>query len=197
LAITEVSICNSALSKIGAERINSLSDNTAAGRLAREQYAKTRDSLLMEHPWKFCVGRKELGLAVYVPVYEYEKAFQLPPDLLRIIDTDLTEFPSIGETPWDTEIDPDTQLRYLVTNADSVKIKYIKMVGEAFFTPLFAEILAWRLAAEWAYALTQNASLAALFDTKYKEKIREARSFSAMEASPKVVEADDWFLSRF
>lgn len=196
MAITEVSICNSALAKVGAGRITSLSDTSVQGQLAREQYAKLRDSLLMEHPWKFAVGRKELGLSVYVPKYEYEKAFQLPPDLLRIIDTNLSEFPSIGETPWDTEIDPDTQLRYLVTNEDSVTIKYIKLVGEAFFTPLFAEVLAWRCAAEWAYALTQNASLATLFDQKYKEKIREARSFSAMEASPKVVEADDWFLSR-
>jgi hypothetical protein len=76
-------------------------------------------------------------------------------------------------------------------------IKYITKVNEAFFTPLFAEVLAMRLASEWAYAITQNASLVQIMESKYKEKIREARSMSAMEASPKQVEANDWFFSRF
>lgn len=195
MAISEVSISNSALSKIGADTILTLNDNTTQGRLANQQYAKVRDSLLQEHPWKFAVGRKELALsATYTPAFEYEKAFQLPEDLLRLIETDLDR---VSYEAWDTEIDTNTELRYLVTNADSVKIKYISKVSEAHFTPLFAEVLAARLAAEWAYAITQNASLAQLLDSKYKEKLREARSMSAMEASPKQVEADEWFNSRF
>lgn len=195
--ISAVSISNSALSKIGAGRITSLNDNTTQGQLAKEQYEKVRDSLLQEHPWKFAIARVELGLAVFKPVFEYENAFELPADLLRIIDTEFSQMRGIGEIAWDTEIDPNTNLRYFVTNNDTAKIKYIRRVDEAYFTPLFAEVLAWRLASEWAYPLTQNASLAQLYESKYQDKLREARSFSAMEASPKRVEADDWFLSRY
>lgn len=196
MVVNPVSICNSALSKLGAERITSLNDQTAAGVLCKEQYEKLRDSLLMEHPWKFAIARKSLALTTYVPAYEYEKAFQLPTDVMRILDADLSQ-QTIGEIHWDMEVDHNTGERYLVTNESTVSIKYIKFVGEARFTPLFAEVLAGRLAKEFAYPLTQSSTIAQLMAKNYEDMLRNARSFNAMEGSVKQVEADDWRLARY
>jgi hypothetical protein len=196
LVISDVSICNSALSKLGAERITSLNDQTAAGVLCKEQYEKLRDSLLMEHPWKFAIARANLALTVFVPTWQYTKAFQLPVDVLRILDTDQNQG-TIGEVSWDMEIDPNTGERYLVTNEDAVAIKYLKKVSETRFTPLFAEVLAARLSKEFAYPLTQSSTITQLMAKNYDDMLKMARSFNAMESSVKQVEANDWFFSRF
>ena len=45
LTTTEVSICNSALIKVGAERITSLSDSNKRAQLCSEQYSKMRDEV--------------------------------------------------------------------------------------------------------------------------------------------------------
>jgi len=198
LSISETSICNSALSKIGADRILSLDDNTAQGRLCKEQYAKLRDSLLMEHPWNFAVGRKELGLSTFKPAFKYDNAFEIPNDCLRILECDFNEYISIGaDRPWDVEIDPDTENKYLVTNESSVKILYIKSVLEARFTAMFAEVLAYRLAMEFAYPLTQSASLVEDMTRKYMKALADCRSFDGAEGSLKQVQADDWLYARY
>lgn len=196
MAISDVSICNSALIKLGAERISSLTDDNKRARLCNEQYAKIRDDFLRAHPWNFAVARKELGLsATFTPAFEYDYAFVIPSDVLRILAVDFNLGPAIGEIPWAVEVD-DTGVKHLVTNSSTAKIKYIKRVLEARFDDNFAELLSTKLAADLAYAITQSTSIAELLDKKFREKMREVRSLDAMEGSVPTVEADEWFLAR-
>lgn len=198
MAISDTSICNSALIKVGADRIIDLNEDNKRARICKEQYPKLRDDLLRSHPWNFAITRKELALsATYTPPYEFDNAFVIPSDCLRILDNDLNEPIGIGEVHWVVETDPNTNQRVLLCNSSTVIIKYLKRVGEAFFTDDFAEVLATLLARDISYALTQNASLTQLLDEGYKAKLRDARSFDAQEGSVKQVQADDWYLSRF
>jgi len=197
LATTDVSICNSALSKLGAERISSLSNATKEGKLCKEQYAKRRDALLQSHPWNFAVTRRSLAeSATYTPPFEYEKAFVVPNDVLRVLVIDANIPLQIGEKKWAVEIDPDTNQKVLLSNVDSVAIKYIKSVPEAFFTPLFSELLALDLAKDWAWNLTQSNTVLQLVSREFEDKLKAARSYDAQEGSPPQVDADDWLLAR-
>jgi len=197
LSVTSaVSICNSALIKLGADRINALNEDNKRARLCNEQYPKLRDDLLRSHPWNFATTRVALSESTYVPSYEYEKSFLIPSDNLRVLSTDLNLSPSIGEIPWDIETNPLTSERVLVTNASTVNIKYIKLVSEEKFDKRFAETLAFMLAADLAYPITQSTTLAKLAERRLVSHLRDTRTFNGQESNLKRVEADDWLVAR-
>ena len=52
--MSEVSICNSALIKLGASRIASLTEDSKEAKLCYEQYPILRDEVQASHPWNFC-----------------------------------------------------------------------------------------------------------------------------------------------
>lgn len=194
--ITNTSICNSALVKLGAERITSLDDNTKRARLCKEQYPKVKEDLLMSHAWNFAITRKTLAAVTHVPTYEFGNAFAIPQDAMRILATSLNEPPGIGERKWAVETDPNTQQKYLLCNQAAVDIKYLKAVDEAYFTPAFAELLAMKLAFDLCYSITQSANLTATIKREYDEKLKRVRSYDAAEGSVPQVEADDFLLAR-
>lgn len=189
MGVTSVTdIQNSALIKLGAERIGSENENNNRARLVKEQYPKIRDDLLRAHPWKFARTRAEL-----VPISpkpnnfpEWLHVFQLPSDCLRII---LTSLPDTA--PWDTE-----QGKFLA-NETPVTIKYIQRVTNVtLFDDNFCEVLAWALACDIAYALTQSSAVKTVADASYKMKLMEARSFNAQQGSSPRVSSDDILNSR-
>jgi len=195
--ISAVSICNSALIKLGAKRIITLGDDSKEAQLCKEQYPKLRDELLRSHPWNFAMSRKELGESTYVPAFTFERAFTIPNDVLRIISTDLNIPPSTVENAWAVETDPnDPDIKYLLTNDTVVNIRYIKKVSEASFTPSFAEVLSLKLAKDIGYAITQSTTLVKLLDADFRERLREIRSYDAQENSLQQVAADDWLTNR-
>jgi hypothetical protein len=183
---TSTSIANSALAKVGAERIASLNDASTRAILCLEQYEKIRDELLYSHPWNFAIGRVELTPLVDQPLYEFAYQYQLPADVLRVIGTDIP-----GMTEWNVEG------RLFLCNFTPVKLKYIKQVTEeALFTPGFSEAFAAKLAAEICYALTQSSERTALLQKEAEFKIRQARSFNGQESLGDRVYADSWLNSR-
>jgi len=190
LSVSEVSICNSALFKIGAEPILAFSDESKNSRICKAQYPVLRDEVLRSHPWNFAIARKELAKLVAVPVYEFESAFQLPTDVLRVLDNEANFESSFVE--WQVEGDK------VLSNDDTMKIKYIKrIVDVSKYDQNFLEVLAFRLAADFAYALVQSLSVQAQMFSAYQQFLRQARSFDAQEGALKQVRADEWFNSRF
>jgi hypothetical protein len=198
MATSEVSIVNSALSKLGAELIITLSDNNKRARFAAEAYPKIRDQVLAAHPWNFAISRKELGLTPNTPAYEFQNEFALPLDVLRVISTDLNVMAQVTETAWSAEISEVTGDRVILTDASGVKIKYIKRITDvAKYPPHFLEALETRLASELAYTLVQSTTLKAELLQEYLLLLRDARSFDAQEGSLPQTRADDWFNQRF
>lgn len=188
MATSETAICNSALVKIGAARISSLSDTTPEGILCNEQYEKLRDDLLYGHPWHFAKVRVELSADATAPEYEWGVRYAIPADCLRVLGTNLQ-----ADDPWVTENG------YILTNATALKILYIKKVTDTTtFSKAFDEVLATRLAAEICYSLTQNASLQKNLYEAFREKLAEARSLDSQESgNVQKVEASEWLNARF
>jgi hypothetical protein len=185
MTISRVSICNSALLKLGAERITALDGSSKEARICEEQYEKMRDLVLQDHPWNFALVRVELASTSNTPVFEWDYEFQLPVDCLRVIRMQERDYEFVVEG------------KKLLTNYDTCKILYISKVEyEANFTAYFAEALAMRLASDLAYNLIQNPGLAGQFLNEYKQFIRDARSIDAQEGTPENVEDNSYILSR-
>ncbi len=81
-----VGICNSALIKLGASTILSLTEGSKNANLCNEQYEKLRDDLLRAHPWNFAAARQKLARLADAPAFGFAYAYQLPAAFLRAIE---------------------------------------------------------------------------------------------------------------
>lgn len=188
MSTSSVEICNSALVKIGATRITSLSDTSKAAIACNDQYDRLRKEVLRAHPWNFAVAYVSLAPTANTPVWDkWEVEFLLPSDVLRILETDLPD-----GCAWEVGYNVDGD-KVLFTNDTSVKIKYIKDVTNTTrFDPSFEEALAFRLAADLAYHLVQSQTVQQSMFRYYKEAVATAMSFDAQEMSAQQVEANAW-----
>lgn len=191
MAASEIEICNSALIKIGQNRITGFTDDSKAARICAEQYAKCRDELLMSHPWNFAMARVELAALTTTPVQvddTYTYQFQLPSDCLRVWKTSL---PGVDD-PWSVEGG------ILLAEVNTIKIQYIRRVTEpGLFSAQFAEVLAWRIAWDISYAITQKLTLTEMMMNGYQKMLSQARTYDSQEGSIQQVEASEWFDSRY
>lgn len=194
MAADSVEIVNSALHKLGAKRITSLSDSVKAAEIANDIYNRLRKEVLRSHPWNFAVKYVDLSATANTPVWdlEYTKEFLLPSDVLRVLETDLYE-----DQKWEIGTNVDNN-KVIFCNVDTLAIKYIKDITDTtIFDANFDECLAYRLAMDMAYPLTQSRALSQDMRKAYKEMLGPAMSFDAQEKSPDVVEANQWIDERY
>ena len=187
--MTEVQICNLALTRIGKDTITSLSENSKAARMCNVHYEPTRDALLEESLWNFAIKRADLSQDVTTPNHEFANRYLLPTDFLRIVRTENEALEYFHEY----RIEGD----YLLTDDGEVAIEYVaKITDPAKFPPQFADLLAQRLAAEICMVLTDNASATEQLWKVYETKLRAARFSDAVQGTPRNIIADTWTNSR-
>ncbi len=183
MAGSEVEICNQALYLIGAERISSLSADSKEARICNDMYSVVRDQLIASHPWNFCIKRAQYSAIDELPdgVYDWDYAFELPADCMRITSID------DPEEPWAREAD------YLYANYTPISIRYIQKVTSVDkFSPMFTKALAYALALEIGTHITQSPTLFERLMKKADDVIRECRSFDGQEGSVTVPDASDF-----
>jgi len=211
MASSPVEICNSALLKLGAERIATFLENNKRARLCSERYDGLRKEVLRAHPWNFAIKRASLNQLVSTPEFEYSFEYQLPADCLRVIKTqeegsagNIILVQAIGgnhlEFGGGLSSVPHFKIegRKLVTNSTAVKILYIKDEEDTtLFDPSFDDALAARIAAEFAYALVQSNSLQANMFALYESSLAKAKTRDGQEGSPDDLQADFFVNARF
>lgn len=181
-----VQICNLGLAKLGDEQITSLTEDKKSARLCNLVYEPLRDSVLRDHFWNFAVDRVALAASTDTPAYDFTTKFALPDDFLRLIDTNL-----VDDAVFKVEG------KFLLTNSDSVSIRYVKRVTDPNqFDWMFIEALAARIAAELAIAITDSRVLSLDLFNLYATKIMEAKTADAQEGTPDDIISDTWLTSR-
>lgn len=186
LGTTVVDICNSALVKIGGATITSLSDPTKEATICNLQFAKLRDQVLEAYPWKFARSRATLALLGTPPAFGFANAFQLPADCLNPLKAE------------DNDVEFKVEGRIILCDDAAFKLEYIaQVVDPSLYTPGFAESLACRLAAELAYAISNNATLAQTMMAAYKATLAESRSINAKQGTSDALDVSSWTRSRF
>jgi hypothetical protein len=188
MAASPVQICNSALIKVGADTIISLSDNNKRASVCNHQYPILRDEVLRSHPWNFAVQTGTLGEITPAPtVGDYSNWFQLPSNCLRVLAVVEPQ-----DAAWEKQGD-----RILI-NSSTCHIEFIKQETDTtIFDKNFEEALSYRIASDLAWSLTQNAALAEKMLEMYEMMLRQARSFDAQEKSVRQVKTSTWLNSRY
>lgn len=188
-AISEVTICNHALSDIGATEIVALTDDSRNARVCNLRYELIRDFILCAHAWNFAQKRFVLATVDEDPVWTEDGVtivYQIPVDCLKI------NFVNIPSSLYKIESDK------ILSNTSGLKIKYTTRVTDPnLFFPLFAEALIAKLAAEIAFPITKSRTLAEqLFKVYHDVKLPEAISEDSQQGTPEVVHQSEWLLSR-
>lgn len=187
MAITDVTIVNSALVKVNAKEIDSLSDTTREARVANARFTDALDEVLVQTPWNFAIVRTQLAALDETPNHEWDYAHQLPtsPYCLQVLDVYGVDDYSIEQ-------------RKILCNTSPIDIKYIKRITNySNLTPLFAEALATYLAIEFSYSLAGKPSLAETWRRHYERMLSKAKRLDAMESKPNRDYNGTWITGRY
>ena len=186
MASTSTEICNSALIKVGAERISSLTENNKRAILCNEQYNKIRKKLLSSHPWNFSTKRVQLTRDAAVPEFEFDFQYSIPSDCLRIF-----RVKNDGNFMYRIEAGK------LLTNESEVYIEYAKDETDvSLFAEYFTEYLAHALAYDLCYAIVQSNAYKQSLKEDVLESRREAKNSDAQEGSPREFDISTWTNAR-
>lgn len=165
-----VEICNSALNQLGASTILALTENSKNGRLCNARYETIKDNVLRSHPWNSAIKRRALASDTATPAWGFAKQFTLPSDCLRILQIE------------NYNQDYKVEGRKILTNDDACKIVYVSNISDPNeMDVMLRETISAALAADIAYAVTANATLAQRMYDKYLEKLKDAKHADASE----------------
>lgn len=180
MTYTDIGICSNALLKVGAENITSYQDGTAEAEIAGSLYPMIRDGLLSSYPWSFALAQKKLPRLADVPVADYQYAYLLPNDFLRVI--------SAGSGKRGRGIEYRIYENRLHTNLPSVNLTYIFRPHESMFPAFFCEALIAKLAAEFCLPLTESTTRAEMLNKLSANLIEKARLIDSQQATPQKFE---------
>jgi hypothetical protein len=183
-----VDICNSALNLLGASTISALTDDSKNARLCNQRYEPVRNRVFRSHAWNCLHKRVQLAQNSTAPVVEYSYAYALPSDCLRVLKVHNGSTDSIK-----SDIDYKIEGRNIVTNEGTVYIIYIAIDTDPNnYDTYLQESISHQLAADLAYAVTNNATLADKYMVRADERLREARFIDATENSLGTIESSEF-----
>lgn len=164
-----IQIINSALARLAANPIISLTDGSKEQITAVNLFEISRKAVLRDHPWNFAIKEAEAPRLADQTPFDFTYAYQLPADCVRLL--------SVRDAG-----DYKVQGRKILTNADRCLITYVSDVQDTeLFDPSFTDLMAQRLAADMAYPIVQSQVTADSMFTIYERKLQKARFVDASE----------------
>ena len=183
-----VDIANSALNLLGASTISAFTDDSKNARLINQRYEPVRNRVFRSHAWNCLHKRVQLAQNSTAPVVEYSHAYALPSDCLRVLKIHNGTTDSIASA-----IDYKLEGRNIVTDEGTIYLIYIALDTDPNnYDTYLQESISHQLAADLAYAVTNNATLADKYMTRADERLREARFIDATENSLGTIESSEF-----
>jgi len=183
-----VDICNSALNLLGASTISALTDDTKNARLCNQRYEPVRNRIFRSHPWNCLIKRVQLAQDSDAPVIEFANQYTLPTDCLRVLKIHNGTTDSVASA-----LEYKIEGRKIKTNEGTVYLVYVALDTDPNnYDAYVQEAISHQLAADIAYAVTNNATLANNYMSRADERLREARFIDATENSVDTIEANEF-----
>lgn len=190
MAATVVGICNRALQKLGASRVEALTEDSKNARACNACYEPLRDSLLRTYRFKFSILRATLAADAVAPTWGRSNSFQLPTDFLAIAPR--YEEDNASRSDWEFEG------QKILTNDDApLYLRYVTQISDpTVMDALFRELLSTTMALEMCEELTQSNSKKESLRNDRNEILAAARRAGSMETQPSTSPDDDWITAR-
>jgi hypothetical protein len=163
MAISEVTISNMALSRIGvSQRIASMTELSAEAGACNLWYELCRDYVLEDFDWSF--ARKRVALTLLSPQdpplpWGYE--FSWPADCIaaREIDPGVQIKRAVDRIPFEVVMRDATSRKILTTIQDPTLIYTARVTNPTMFSAVFADAVSLRMAAELAMGIAKSPTM--------------------------------------
>lgn len=190
--MSQVSLCNQALTSLGATPILSIDDDTTEAKLCKLHYQPTLESMLEAASWSFATKRMELPKSSEAPPSPWTSQFLIPTDILRIIEAgDSPNFDAENSTQWQIEG------QYIVTDSEKCYIRAItRNIAVNNFTTSFSQAFTARLAAEMCLAITQSQSTTNSQFQKAGELMQMAITLDSMQGRTRKLRSNKYLSAR-
>lgn len=199
MASSEVAICNIALGWLGGDLIISLDDPTVEAKLCKVNYVPLRDAVLEEREWTFAIKRIEPATLAGAPLYGFDRAFQIPAEVIRVLQVtragEDVQGGSVSNTGirsssrGGTGIGRETRIEWLreggtIVASDAERIfarVLVRIIDTNKFSPAFDQALAARLAMDLAIPLTNSEKMQTSMARMYGEKMSLAAASDGLQ----------------
>lgn len=198
MAQSATDVCNSALQKVGAARILSLTDNSREARSCAVAYDSNRRDELRKHPWNFAIKRVLLAPDATAPAFGFKYQYTLPSDCLRVL------LPKDNTLDW--VVEGNKILTNLVTSPAGVDfasgvtglaLRYIADVTDpVLWDATFYNVMAVSLAIDICDELTQSNQKKQALAAEYNDSIKQAKLMDSFENLPAEAPDSDFITVR-
>ena len=193
MALSQTEIVNLALTRLGQDRVISITDDVEAARVMRSLWEFTRDTVLAGYPWKFAIKRTSLPALADAPAYGWARQFTVPEECLRLVQVgdDYVFYTGMRDT---------FQLEggvIMTDEAAPLQLRYVQRVTNVGLWPvLFGRVVAMQLAIDACEKLTSSSAKQGVLNEAYALAVAQARKQSAIERPPQRADNSDWLNAR-
>lgn len=191
---TDTDLINTALRRIGATPITSLTDGTASANVADDIYTEVRDDLLRSHPWNFATKRVKLAQSSTTPVFEFDYGYPLPADWLRTMSVHDND---AGHGTILYRMELINGQKSIVTSSDEIWLRYVSVVTDTnLMSADFRTALSFVIARDLSIPIASSNKLEERMSIKADRAIARARSSDSMGGFPELRPRGSWASSR-
>jgi hypothetical protein len=170
---TEVQIVNIALSWLGQNSVNALTDNQSEAKIMNANYATSRDKVLADHAWTFALRREVLAPVAAPSAFGAPNQFLIPSDVLRVQrvyrPSTALQNEALQNARWVREG------QFIISNEAQVWAHFIfRETNTDRYSAPFVHALAARLAADTAMVFTENRKMFEQMEAMYNDKLSDA-----------------------
>ena len=186
--MSDTSIVNMALHRLGTERINALSDNNKRAKLMNDIFDTIRKVTLENGGWSFARKRVKLSPTTTTPEFGFTYQFLLPSDCLKALTVQDSSL---------IDITYKKEGRFLYSDEPLLYVVYIYDIeDDSQYSGLFKRAFALELAVEGSYSMNQNVKMRESFIAELDDKYSDARCNDSQEAGPDEYIIDDFLTVR-
>ena len=180
----DITICNLALSRIGAHSIQALSELSKEATECNLLYEPTRDAVLEDHAWSFATVPGEVLALLSETHTGWNYSYQWPTGCLKPLlildatgtntgtsyDIDNDRYIPVGKVEFEVSLNAAKNGKIILSNKEDAELKYVSRVTDPnLFDSVFVKALSYALASELAQSVRG--------DSKMKQALRQEYLF--------------------
>lgn len=188
MAVSKVGIANGALQRLGAKRIEALTQDHPNARSMNAAYEPVRRALLRKYDWSFAIARGSIAADGAGPVWGDWDRYTKPNDFIRLLRDDESG----------TAVDWKIEGNFILSaDGSPLEIRYIADIDDPnLYDATFVEAFECALAERCCEEVTGSTAKANKMKKDLDDAISEARRTGAIEKEAQEFPEDDWIAAR-
>lgn len=173
-ANSPIDICSRALILIGAEPITSFEDGNTEALVAVNMYEDVARASLVNTRWRFATNQAVLNRLSEAPTGRYDKAHQLPNDILMLHAVTVQDLPIEYQT-YGNKVYSDT------SDNDTLVADYTFRAEENTWPSYFTIAVVYSLSIVFATSIARNSNLAGIMADQAQTTMAKARNLDGQQ----------------